>query len=98
MELTEEVIKVKELDTSKTALIFGTFAGFMHLVWSLVVALGFAQVWLDFILSLHFLNNPYTVANFDLTKALTLVLVTFVVGYVVGWVFAYIWNMLLKKK
>ncbi len=89
---------MKELDTNKTALIVGSFAGFMHLVWSAVVMLGFAQTWLDFILSLHFLNNPYTVNSFDITKAVMLVLVTFVVGYVVGWVFAYIWNILLKGK
>ena len=88
---------MKELDTGKTALIVGSFAGLMHLVWSAVVALGFGQVWLDFILNLHFLNNPFTVSTFDVTRAVLLVVVTFAVGYAVGWVFATIWNKLLKK-
>lgn len=89
---------MKELDTAKTALIVGTFVGLMHLVWALMVAFGFAQAWMDFVLSLHFVNNPYTVASFDVTKALMLVVVTFAVGYLGGWIFAYLWNMLLKKK
>lgn len=91
-------MKMKELDVNKTALVVGSFMGLMHLLWALVVLLGFAQTWLDFIFSLHFLNNPYTVTGFDLMRALMLVLVTFIVGYAGGFIFAYVWNMLLKKK
>lgn len=72
--------------------------GLMHLLWSLVVAFGFAQGLMDFIFSIHFLNNPYIVNSFDVTLAAILVVVTFIVGYAGGWIFAYMWNMLLKGK
>ncbi len=89
---------MKELDSNKTALIVGSFAGLVHLLWAVVVMLGFAQGWLDFIFSLHFLNNPYTVNSFEVTRAVMLVVVTFVCGYIGGWVFAWLWNSLLKAK
>ena len=87
------VRKVKE---SKAALIFGTFVALMHLIWSIMVFLGFAQGNLNFILGLHFLNNPYTVSAFNLTNAVILIAVTFVIGYLVGWIFASLWNKLHK--
>jgi len=88
------VRKVKE---SKAALIFGTFVALMHLIWSIMVFLGLAQPYLNFILGLHFLNNPYTVSAFSLSTALMLIAFTFVIGYLVGWVFALIWNKLHKR-
>lgn len=75
----------------------GAFAGLAHAVWALLVYLGLAQTWLDFVLGLHFLENPYFVSAFDLTKAATLVVVTAFVGYVVGFVFAKVWNMVMEK-
>lgn len=89
---------MKELDKNTTGLILGTFAGLVHLLWAAIVGLGFGQTLLDFIYSMHFLNNPFTVASFDLVRAATLVVVTFVCGYLAGWVFAAVWNTLLKKK
>lgn len=83
--------KVKE---SKAALIFGTFAAVMHVFWSVLVFLGLAQQYLNFISGLHFLNNPYKVLPFNLSTAVMLVAVTFVIGYLIGWVFAKIWNKL----
>ena len=82
---------------SKAALIFGTFVALMHLIWSIMVFLGLAQPYLNFILGLHFLNNPYTVSAFSLSTALMLIAFTFVIGYLVGWVFALIWNKLHKR-
>lgn len=87
-----------KLDQSKTALILGVFVGLMHAVWSVLIALGLAQMWMDWIFSLHFLNNPFNVLSFNLITAITLTVVTFIVGYIMGWVFAYIWNQLISKK
>lgn len=95
--MTSVVIIMKKLDEGQIALIFGSFMALVHLVWSLVVALGFAQLYLDWILGLHFLNNPFVVGTFTLTNALMLVVVAFVVGYVAGWVFSWIWNRMMKK-
>jgi len=81
-----------------TALIFAIFLGLFHALWSLFVLLGFAQVILDFIYGIHFLNNPFTVASFNLVTALTLIVFTSAVGYVAGWVFAIIWNKTHGRK
>lgn len=86
-------MKLKE---SSTALVVGVFVAVVHVVWSLMVLVGFAQVYLDWILGLHFLDNPFTVRSFDFVNAVILIGFTFVVGYAVGWIFAMIWNRLHK--
>lgn len=86
-----------KLHEHTVGIIVGAFVGLMHLVWSTIVALGFAQGLIDWIFGLHFLENPYVVSSFDMTKAATLVIVTSLVGYFMGWVFATIWNMVAKK-
>lgn len=91
-----EVINLK-LDPQKTGLALGSLAALMHVVWSLLVALGLTQGWMDWVFSLHFLNNPYTVAPFDVVTALMLVVLAGIMGFVVGWVFATIWNYWQKK-
>lgn len=86
-----------KLDPQKTGLGLGSLTGLMHLIWSLLVALGLAQGWMDWVFSLHFLNNPFTVGGFDVVTALTLIVVTSIVGFAVGFVFATIWNFWQKK-
>lgn len=85
-----------KLNSHKTGLAVGLFAGTMHLLWVIFVAVGFAQTLVAFILSIHFLDNPYTVKSFDLVTALTLIVVTTGVGYVAGKLFALIWNNIQK--
>jgi len=93
----ERVKGVRKVKESKAALIFATFVALMHLIWSVMVFVGLAQPYLNFILGLHFLNNPYTVSAFNLTNATMLIAVTFVIGYLVGWLFAVVWNKLHKR-
>lgn len=88
---------MKKLSEHQTGLALGAFVGLAHAVWALVVSLGFAQTWLDFVLGLHFLENPFVVSAFDLTKAVMLVAVTAGVGYVAGFVFAKVWNLVMTK-
>lgn len=86
-----------KFDEQKVAMITGLLVGGMHLVWALIVASGLAQLLLDFIYGLHFLNNPFTVNPFDLTNAIILVIFTTVVGYIVGWAGTWLWNKVYKK-
>ena len=85
-----------KIDKNKTGLTFGFLISFLHLVWSLLVAFGLAQMLLDFILSIHMVGVPATVLPFDLVKALGLIIITFVVGYVFGWLMAFFWNKFFK--
>lgn len=87
-----------KLNLGRTALVVGLFVSLMHLVWMLVVYFGLAQWYLDWILGLHLVSNPFKVLPFSFGTALTLVIFTFVVGYIAGWVFAIMWNRLVKGK
>ncbi len=86
-----------KLKAHETGLALGTMVAALHAVWSLLVWAGLAKPFMDWILMLHFLTNPYRVLPFDLVSSLTLIVVTFVVGYLFGWVFANIWNRVAKK-
>ena len=88
---------MKELNVDKVALSVGFFLGGWHLVWSVAVALGWAQPIIDFVFGIHMLSVPVAVQPFNLTTAAFLVLVTFAVGYVVGRIFATIWNTVHKN-
>lgn len=89
--------KKMKLDIYKTALTVGFFFSGVHIIWSLLVLLGWAQALLNFIFWAHMIENPYTVTGFDFTRALTLIIVTFIVGAGVGKIFALIWNKVHKK-
>lgn len=88
---------MKKLSEHQTGLVLGAFFGLAHTVWALAVYLGFAQAWVDFVLDLHFLENPFVVSSFEMQKAVMLVVVTAVVGYVAGFVFVKVWNLMITK-
>ncbi len=83
---------MNKLNPRTTGVAIGVFAGGCHLLWSVLVALGWAQPLVNFILWAHMVNTSYVVGPFDLTAAATLVILTTVIGYVVGDIFARIWN------
>jgi len=87
-----------EINKNKTGLTFGFLISFFHLMWSILVILGIAQTFLDFIFDIHMLNIPIVVMPFDLVKALGLIIVTFIVGYIFGWLMAFFWNKCFKEK
>ncbi|MBI2631012.1 hypothetical protein HYW73_02245 [Candidatus Nomurabacteria bacterium] len=76
----------------KTGLALGSFAALVHVVWVLLVALGWAQPWMNFVYGMHLLNNPFVIMPFDLTRAVSVVIIAFIMGNIVGNVFAWIWN------
>jgi hypothetical protein len=89
---------MKKIHPHTVGLIVGATVSLLHIVWSLIVMFGLANVYLDFIFSLHFVSNPFVVQSFDWGKAVMLWVITFVAGYMVGWVSGVIWNTLLKNK
>ena len=83
-----------KLNSHKTGLVFGALLGLDHLVWSILVAAGWAKPLLDRMLGLHFINVSYSLNPFSAGKALLLIIVTSVVGYIAGYIFAALWNWL----
>lgn len=80
------------INPTKAAIALGAFAGGWRAVWSLLVAFGWAQPIMDFMLWMHMISMPYVVKAFNPSAAVTLVVITAIMGYVAGYVFAYIWN------
>ena len=78
----------------RVGLVFGVVLALMHGLWSALVAAGFAQLIMDFILHLHFLKLSVGVAPFDLATAAMLVGITFASGFIIGGVVALLWNAL----
>ena len=84
---------MNQLNPRATGLAVGAFAGGAHLIWTILVALGWAQALASFVLWAHMISTPVIVVGpFDITAAITLVGMTAVAGYVAGSVFALIWN------
>ena len=90
-------VRTMKLKPMPVALYTGFFVAAMHLLWSVVVALGLGQVYLDWILGLHFIKNPFVVAPFDVGTMISLLIVTFIAGCIVGWVSTICWNKMIKK-
>lgn len=82
------------MSPTKTALTFAFLFGGLHFVWSIFVALGWAQALLDFIFWAHMVSMSFVVKAFDPTAALTLIVITGVIGYIFGYFMAIIWNRL----
>lgn len=78
----------------KVGLALGLILGLWHLTWSLLVGVGLAQIIIDWIFRLHFIQPPYTIAPFRLGVAAALIAVTSAIGYISGWLLAAIWNLL----
>lgn len=86
------------MKAGSTGLILGIFFAILHALWSLLVALGLAKAFMDWIYGLHFMVNPFKMMPFNIVKAGVLLLVTFIAGYLMGSGFAIIWNRLHKGK
>lgn len=80
------------INANKAGLALGALLGLFHLSWAVLIALGWAQPAIDFVLWLHMIKPFMTVEAFALGRAAGLVVFTAVFGYVLGWLFAVLWN------
>ena len=80
------------LNPQKTGFALGGLAAAVHIVWSVVVALGWGQGLLDFVFSMHSIKPVLMVQSFDLVRSIELVILAGIIGFIVGNVFAHIWN------
>jgi len=75
-------------------MVVGALLAGWHLLWSVLVLIGFAQPIIDFIFWAHMIKPVYVVKPFDPVAAVTLIMITGVIGYAFGFVGAIIWNRL----
>lgn len=80
------------INPAKTGLAMGGLLGGLHVIWSILVALGWAQALATFSLWAHMVSLPFVVGAFDPSAAVTVIVVAAIVGYAIGYAFASIWN------
>jgi len=85
---------MNHLNPTKTGLALGKLLGGVHLVWAVLIALGWAQALVNFSMWAHMVSVPVVVQTFDISAAITVIFFATIIGYVLGFVFAKIWNWL----
>lgn len=80
------------VDKHKVGLTTGAIIGGWHVVWSLLVFLGWGQALYDFILWAHMIHLQITIGPFDALASVVLILVTTMFGYAAGYLGAAVWN------
>lgn len=80
------------VDKQKVALTTAVLIGGWHVVWSLLVFLGWGQPLDDFILWAHMIHLQITIGPFDPMASAVLILVTAAFGYAGGYFGAAVWN------
>lgn len=88
---------MRTISPAKAAMSVGAVIGLYHLVWVILVAVGLAKPFLDFVLRLHFIQFDYEMAPFDVATAAGLLALTFSIGAAFGLVFALVWNWLAGR-
>src|SRR6476661_6634303 len=76
----------------KAGAVLAAVTGGFHLFWVLMVAAGWAQSVIDFILWAHFIKPFYVVDLFEPVRALILLGLTTAVGFLMGLGAACAWN------
>jgi hypothetical protein len=76
----------------RTSAISGLCLASLHFSWIVLVALGWAQPFMDFIFKLHMLNSPLQVQPFDIVLGIGLLLITFLIGCFYGLIFYLVKN------
>ena len=89
---------MRTISPAKAAMSVGAVIGLYHLVWVLLVAVGLAKPFMDFVLRLHFIRFDYEMAPFDVGTAAGLVALTFSIGAAFGLVFALVWNWVAGRE
>ena len=76
----------------------GLFTGLFHAAWAALVAAGWAQALIDFVLRLHFIKPMFEIQPFSLGTAAFLVGLTTGVGFVLGFILALLWNWVVRRQ
>ena len=71
---------------NRMGLTIGIMFSALHVVWFLLVVLGLAQVFINWVIHMHMVNSNVTIINFNILNAIVLLAAVFALGYAVGFV------------
>ena len=83
---------------TRVGLFFGVAYGLCHLSWILLLAFGWAQPMMDWLMPMHFINITYTLSEVAAGKAVLGIVMAFVWGFVDGFIIAALWNWIVGEK
>jgi hypothetical protein len=86
------------LNKHRVGLTLGVTCAIVHLIWVIIIGLGYGQRALDWVMGVHFIATPTMVGHFRIITAIGLVVAAFVGGYIIGWLFSTVWNYDLTKQ
>ncbi len=86
------------LNEKRVGITLGALGAIGHFVWALAVAAGVSQGIVNWILQLHFVSMPITIAAFDALTMVELIVVGAIGGFITGYVLAWLWNWSAKIK
>lgn len=84
------------INENKFGLVLGSFAGIWHIVWSILVFIGWAQPLINFSLWAHMISLQPVIGPFDISSAVSVVVFAAVIAYITGYIFAKLWNAIHK--
>ena len=87
---------MNKINTHKLGLVVAILIGGGHLIWSVLVATGWAQALVNFKFKMHFLNMSYSLTSFDFGTAILLVALATAFGYILGRIIGGVWNWVSK--
>ena len=89
-----DLVMNNRLSVARVGLVVATVLGALHLCWSILVALRWAQPVIDFVFWMHFMKPIIVIEPFESGKAVILVGITAGLGFLMGAAFALAWNIL----
>jgi hypothetical protein len=88
---------VTKINPIKSGLVLGAIFGLWHVIWSLLVVVGWAQPFIDVVFWMHFIKPVYVIQGFNPAIATALVVVTSAIGVFIGSAFAILCNCLYNQ-
>lgn len=80
------------VNPSKVGLVGAVVIGGWHVLWSLLILLGWAQLLVEFSMWAHMIHIAVIIGPFDVSAAATVIIIASIIGYCVGYIIATVWN------